>query len=558
MAEAKVEGPMRQLLNKLTPSGDGGGSQAPTTRPLFKLPALLRWMILLLLLSLPGPILAEPELQLFKADMTNVTQEAVEKADRKAKMLLYFSAVDGITGDPLPVVDGEGKPVTKVKLERDKAEVETHVTSMSLKDFKDGDVTVAVMVVFPNALIHEGLIGPILADKFFSQLRDKDEVGAIGYGDDIPQSVVLRLGKGNAKTYKNAISTVAPTNDNQVRPNVYVAIQSAAAELKSSKADLKYLIVISDGQGRTTADAKTDFDEAMNSVQVQDLRPFVIMYPPEPKMAGAAGKAEVIVKQLQSKGYFTKADSKPAFEKALERAAAHVYGQHHILEVIYDLKEEWIDPGKLKIELTAALDGGAQTRSINAEWPKLAKSYMWILWLVLGILGFALLLFAIWRIIVWRRNRPQPEPEAAPVYVEDAPQDVYCEVCGKRVPETLYGFSGEFCLDKGKTGCPYYQSPDKGRLMITKGELSGTMFFIKEEITTVGSLVSEDTLVLLREPTVSKKHAAIRVDEGNRYELRDFSSTNGTRVNGEFIQRKFLKDGDRLHFGEVEVEFTLK
>ncbi len=73
-----------------------------------------------------------------------------------------------------------------------------------------------------------------------------------------------------------------------------------------------------------------------------------------------------------------------------------------------------------------------------------------------------------------------------------------------------------------------------------------------------GTVTCEDTLVLLKDPTVSKKHAAIKVEEGNRYELRDFSSTNGTRVNGEFIQRKFLKDGDRLNFGEVEVEFTLK
>jgi hypothetical protein len=534
-AENKVEGAMSQRK-----TGDAGWAR------------WLRWALLVLLLCLPERSWAEPELQVLKADLSSVTQEAVAQAEQKATMRLYFSARDSETGSPLEV----SEKILTVKLKRDSAEVPATVSSTSLKEFTDGKLSVAVMVVFPNGSVHEGeKIGDAIGELLVGKLRQSDEVGAIGYGNNFDESEKFKLSKDKAKAYSQSIKSALPVNDDQSQPNVHDAVINAVEDLKTSKADLKYLIVISDGQGKTKKDNAAQAQEARDAILASGIRPFVIMY--WTKFQKKEDHYKQTVQDLVGGGYFIEAKNEKEYRAAIEKALGHVYSQHHVLEVVFDLNEKWIKEGKVGIELDAKFADGSKSASISGEWPKLSQSYMWILWWTLGILGVIGLIVLI--VVLVKRYRDRPKPVGEPVFVgEDAPEDVFCEVCGKKIPETLYGFSGEFCLERGKAGCPYYQPPDRGRLMITKGELSGATFFIKEEITTIGSLVSEDTLVLLKDQTVSKKHAAIKVDEGNRYELRDFSSTNGTRVNGEFIQRKFLKDGDRLNFGEVEVEFTLK
>ena len=42
---------------------------------------------------------------------------------------------------------------------------------------------------------------------------------------------------------------------------------------------------------------------------------------------------------------------------------------------------------------------------------------------------------------------------------------------------------------------------------------------------------------------------------GERYQLVDLNSTNGTRVNGETMTEVFLKVGDRVRFGKVEARY---
>ena len=58
--------------------------------------------------------------------------------------------------------------------------------------------------------------------------------------------------------------------------------------------------------------------------------------------------------------------------------------------------------------------------------------------------------------------------------------------------------------------------------------------------------------------TVSKRHARIRVLEGNHV-LEDLGSKNGTKVNGNRIEKLVtLKDGSELTFGDMRFEFRLK
>jgi serine phosphatase RsbU (regulator of sigma subunit) len=57
-------------------------------------------------------------------------------------------------------------------------------------------------------------------------------------------------------------------------------------------------------------------------------------------------------------------------------------------------------------------------------------------------------------------------------------------------------------------------------------------------------------------PTVSRRHAEIRID-GNRVEVTDLASANGSRINGRALGRTahLLADGDMVQFGQVLFEY---
>ena len=61
--------------------------------------------------------------------------------------------------------------------------------------------------------------------------------------------------------------------------------------------------------------------------------------------------------------------------------------------------------------------------------------------------------------------------------------------------------------------------------------------------------------LVLVENTTSAQHAKI-VKIGDKFEIQDLRSTNGTFVNGVKVDRKVLRTGDKLKFDQVEFEFV--
>ena len=57
--------------------------------------------------------------------------------------------------------------------------------------------------------------------------------------------------------------------------------------------------------------------------------------------------------------------------------------------------------------------------------------------------------------------------------------------------------------------------------------------------------------------TVSRKHAEIFCDPFGRWWARDVGSTNGTTVNGELIQERVLRPGDRIGVGDFRLRFQV-
>jgi pSer/pThr/pTyr-binding forkhead associated (FHA) protein len=67
-----------------------------------------------------------------------------------------------------------------------------------------------------------------------------------------------------------------------------------------------------------------------------------------------------------------------------------------------------------------------------------------------------------------------------------------------------------------------------------------------------------DADLVLDDPNVSKKHAAIEAYARTNIYIRDLASTNGTSVNGIQITKQKLTDGDVIQIGEAIMRFRVR
>jgi Inner membrane component of T3SS, cytoplasmic domain len=98
------------------------------------------------------------------------------------------------------------------------------------------------------------------------------------------------------------------------------------------------------------------------------------------------------------------------------------------------------------------------------------------------------------------------------------------------------------------------KSPVVGWLVAMNGDQKGEDFRVREGQNTVGT--SSDCEIVLRDDTLSGKHASIRYKDG-KFSLTDLDSTNGTFLNDgkEPIAREELKDNDVIRVGELILKF---
>ena len=83
--------------------------------------------------------------------------------------------------------------------------------------------------------------------------------------------------------------------------------------------------------------------------------------------------------------------------------------------------------------------------------------------------------------------------------------------------------------------------------VVFTAEAGGAQYTIEED-TTIGR---EGTEIVLDDPVVSRRHAAIRLT-GDGASVEDLGSTHGTFVNDEKVMgRRPLLTGDRVRFGDV-------
>lgn len=102
------------------------------------------------------------------------------------------------------------------------------------------------------------------------------------------------------------------------------------------------------------------------------------------------------------------------------------------------------------------------------------------------------------------------------------------------------------------TKCLFCGWQPGARLEFILGPMANQTLQLADDVTTIGSVAG--ATVVLADPAVSKKHAAIRKVE-NEFELADLGSTNGVYVNGHKVPKKTLEVGDIIRVGNTEAVF---
>ncbi len=102
------------------------------------------------------------------------------------------------------------------------------------------------------------------------------------------------------------------------------------------------------------------------------------------------------------------------------------------------------------------------------------------------------------------------------------------------------------------TKCLFCGWAPMARLEFILGPMANQTLPLTDEVTTIGSVAGVN--IVLADPAVSRKHAAIRRVDGN-YELADLGSTNGVYVNGHKVPKKTLTPGDIIRVGNTEAVF---
>lgn len=96
-----------------------------------------------------------------------------------------------------------------------------------------------------------------------------------------------------------------------------------------------------------------------------------------------------------------------------------------------------------------------------------------------------------------------------------------------------------------------------GVVRVEEGKEPGRVYEVRKESLSIGR--SRESDIFLEDLAVSRLHASI-VNQGNgNYALRDEGSANGTKVNGQLVNKYqvySLQEGDKIQLGQTVLVFA--
>ncbi|MDA3864955.1 MAG: FHA domain-containing protein [Deltaproteobacteria bacterium] len=119
------------------------------------------------------------------------------------------------------------------------------------------------------------------------------------------------------------------------------------------------------------------------------------------------------------------------------------------------------------------------------------------------------------------------------------------------VPEPQDSIPGQQVNDiiLGNDAVPYVENQQL-KLVAREGYLDNRQFVLAyDEFFDLGR--SPDVEIVVDDPSVSRVHTRLKLDQGGTLVVQDLRSTNGTFINGKEIKRDIASVGDRIRIGEI-------
>ncbi len=415
-----------------------------------------------------------------------------------------------------------------------------------LKLLSDTNHPVAVMFVVANyrAFNEQTTKSRSAIAEFIGKMRPEDLAGVVHYGDTYHYTGLTYEAPRLAET----VNGIKDSDDGI--PRIFAAVSQALRKFEqeggSQKIDLRYLVVVSDGYGpwvgdKTSKSRDRKIDQTSKRLQELGIIPIIIGFSPtgDPEDQGLT-----MLRQLaaRSKGTFRGPKDGEEMFQALDGAYQEVFNSH-----VLNFKNSQLEPNKTHKVRLAAKVKALEVKSPPAEIAIPKPEGIDLFWWIVGgsvCLFLGLIVAIIVGFVVWQRKKKAAAPPPEPMY--EAPVMGAAPMAVGMVAPAMAPQPHD-----DKPPAQYF-----GKFKAVSGSLHGRTFYIVDEQTTIGRV--DGNTIVLQDPSVSSKHAGVRVRDGNRYELHDFGSTNGVFINGKRIKKQFLKDGDKVRVGDLEFVFNVE
>jgi len=472
-----------------------------------------------------GPVKGQTKVRL---DAVDVSESSTGKFTIFASFIdKYFKPVGVSARDEWSVfIDGEqaeGELVHKVLRESEKG------------------VSIAIVVVATAALEDTFPFMVRGSSSVLNALRSVDRSVVLSFAD-IPNSSSGAAGvDGLSPSHNEAISWLKEQKPEGVTPPMLVSLEKALEYFPPDYDTIgpnRAILLVTDGFD------KYDEMESRRKDMVSNLRRLAQDRNVRINLVGIAIENEDKVKRLRdlvasTGGTVRIARRSEEVEQYLDEFRSELMGQSVLTFTTSDFE------GNKETGFRVAIKHGGLPYQSDTK-NQLTNEKESNLWLYVGIVAGSLvglfILIALIRVLVSALSGGKEQ-----VVQHQGPELMKCVQCGNMIP--LDWKNCKYCA-----ALPHY-----GKLVITDSDgdedLYDRVFYIKESMTNIGSAATNH--IVVPHPTVSKRHAGIRVQD-KRFELADYGATNHTWINGNKINKQFLKDGDIIGFGKIEARFDFK
>lgn len=428
----------------------------------------------------------------------------VERVDASAyPMIRAYVTLVGSSGTPITGLSKENFKVVELK--------KNEVSPAVVHDLDASGYGASVAVVMQAS----GTMSPVMDEMkkavsgYFSSLGDADQVAFVIYSNTV--EVLAPMGD------KSAAASAASKVDNPgYQRLMYDGVATALGLFMGDKLPkARAIIVVGDGGD---SGSSADLSRLVSESKKKNIPLFAIGHSEVGGVDLDQLKA-LVVGSLGGDFGYADAPGPEDFNKGFVRIK-DLIGKQYVVE--WKAKSIKADKKTYPLEISVEIGDTKLRASGEVETPFI-KNYTTLIVLLVSVL-----LLAGIGVLVYIKTRPQPVPV------------VLCPVCRQEQMQDW-----DVCL--------FCMRVAKATLKGTKGPAAGKTFPLVGKNVKIGK--GPENMIKIPDPTVSTNHCGIQIN-GTHFEVVDLGSSNGTFVNGKKVDRRALRNGDILTFGQTEMLFA--